>query len=420
MINSFPGYEHIPGPENNGKGRNMYHGIDVGFGGYVYAEPGMYWDVTTFDIASAHPTSMIKMNIFGERYTKQLDELFKLRIAIKHKDFDSARKMFNGALSKYLDSPEKAKALAKALKLAINQIYGMTSASFDNKFRDSRNVNNIVALRTALFLVTLREKIQEKGFQVISCKTDSIKVVSATKELQEFIFDFGEQYGYAFEVENHFSRICLVNDAVYIAYLADDDPEDPNSWTATGTQFAVPYVFKSLFSKDEITFEDFCETKSVSGSGTLYLDFNEGLEDVSYWENIKEWRRKYPDWTMDGVKLTKKAVAELEATKQYTDDEIDNFISKGHSYKFVGRVGSFCPIKEGCNGGILLRYDKNKYSSVNGSKGYRWMDAEIARTLPNINDILDTSYHQKLADDAVKTIEKFGSFDVFVNDVPFK
>lgn len=41
-----------------------------------------------------------------------------------------------------------------------------------------------------------------------------------------------------------FDRICLVNNAVYVAKLADDDPENPGTWTATGTQFQIPYVFK--------------------------------------------------------------------------------------------------------------------------------------------------------------------------------
>ena len=51
------------------------------------------------------------------------------------------------------------------------------------------------------------------------------------------------------------------------------DGKHAGEWTATGTQFAVPYVFKKLFSGEDITFEDMCETKSVSSA--LYLDMNE-------------------------------------------------------------------------------------------------------------------------------------------------
>ena len=53
-------------------------------------------------------------------------------------------------------------------------------------------------------------------------------------------------YGYNFEHEATYERMCLVNDAVYIARYLNKDGT-PGKWTATGTQFAVPYVFKTLF-----------------------------------------------------------------------------------------------------------------------------------------------------------------------------
>ena len=40
-INAFPGYEFIYSNEDK-KYHNMYRGEDVGFGGYVFARPGMY------------------------------------------------------------------------------------------------------------------------------------------------------------------------------------------------------------------------------------------------------------------------------------------------------------------------------------------------------------------------------------------
>ena len=85
--------------------------------------------------------------------------------------------------------------------------------------------------------------------------------------------------------------MCLVNNAVYIAkyateekcqqaygYVPGDIRKHPGEWTATGTQFQIPYVFKKLFSKEEILFEDMCETKSVTSA--LYLDTNETLPEV--------------------------------------------------------------------------------------------------------------------------------------------
>ena len=55
------------------------------------------------------------------------------------------------------------KHLAYALKIAINIVYGLTSAKFDNPFRDIRNKDNIVAKRGALFMIELKHALQERG-----------------------------------------------------------------------------------------------------------------------------------------------------------------------------------------------------------------------------------------------------------------
>lgn len=368
MINSFPGYEFVFDKTDN-RPHNMYRGEDVGFGGYVYAKPGMYRRAVTFDVASQHPSSIIAMNCFGD-YTPRFKELLDARIAIKHKDFDKARTMLDGKLAPYLTDEKNAKTLSQALKIAINSVYGLTAANFDNPFRDSRNKNNIVALRGALFMATLKDEVIKRGFTPIHCKTDSIKVLDPDEEITKFIMDFGQKYGYTFEIEHIFQRICLVNDAVFIGKLASDDPEHPGEWVATGAQFAVPYVFKKLFSKEPIEFEDMCETKSVSSS--LYLDMNEDIPEGE------------------------------------------------HCYKFVGRVGSFCPIKPGCGGGELLRESKDKdgdikYDSATGSKGYRWLEAETVKTLGKEDDI-DRTYYDALVDKAVDTISQYGDFEWFTLD----
>ena len=55
IINSFPGYEYVEKGEDN-RPHNMYRGTDIGFGGYIYSEPGMYTNVALLDVASMHPT----------------------------------------------------------------------------------------------------------------------------------------------------------------------------------------------------------------------------------------------------------------------------------------------------------------------------------------------------------------------------
>lgn len=350
--------EMFPGYTFDG-GKSQYRGEDPKEGGYVYAEPGMYNDVALIDVVSMHPTSLINMNVFGP-YTKNFEQLVDARVAIKRKEFDKARKMLNGALVPYLEKEEHSADLAYALKIVINIVYGLTSAKFDNKFKDPRNKDNIVAKRGALFMIDLKHAVQEKGYTVAHIKTDSIKIPNATKEIIEFVKQFGTKYGYVFEHEATFDQFCLVNDSVYIAKYKDGE------WSATGAQFAHPYVFKTLFSKEPIELKDLCETKSVSTS--LYLDMNEKLKE----------------------------------------DE--------HAYHFVGRVGQFCPIKPGAGGGVLLREKEEKYYAATGTKGYRWLESEVVRALKKESDI-DYDYFTKLLDDAVTKISKFGDFERFVSDM---
>lgn len=384
IINAFPGYEFVDG-------KNIYRGTDVGKGGYVYAEPGMYGNIALLDVASMHPHSAINLNAFGE-YTQHFKDLVDARIAIKRKDFDKARKMFGGKLAPYLDDETTAKNLTQALKIAINSVYGLTSANFDNPFRDIRNKNNIIALRGALFMRTLQDEVQKRGFKVAHIKTDSIKIPDATPEIIEFVMDFGRQYGYEFEHEATYDRMCLVNDAVYIAKY------DNGEWTATGTQFQIPYVFKKLFSKEDILFDDLCETKSVTSS--LYLDMNENLPDVSNLE--KELN-----------KVLKNSPGDENLINNLKEE-----IAKGHNYRFIGKVGRFCPIKPGCGGGLLMREKDGKYYSATGAKGYRWLEAEIVSSLGRTDDI-DEGHFKEMADAAIDTIKKYGDYEWFVSDTPY-
>ena len=402
----FPGYTFEGG-------KSIYRGEEVGEGGYVYAEPGMYSNIALLDIASMHPSSIVAEELFGPEYTKRFNDILQARIAIKHNEFDKAKKMLNGALAKYLTDEVAASDLAQALKIAINSVYGLTSASFDHPFRDNRNKDNIVAKRGALFMVNLKHEVQRRGFIVAHIKTDSIKIPDATPEIIQFVMDYGKQYGYNFEHEATYDRMCLVNDAVYIAKYKDG--KHAGEWTATGTQFQVPYVFKKLFSKEPIEFEDMCETKSVTSA--LYLDMNEGLPDVSELE--KELERI--------VKRAKEFGVTMDLSGNSGDAELDPLvkeIAKGHNYHFIGKVGQFCPIKPGCGGGILLRETENKktgekgYAAATGSKGFRWLESEMVRELGKENDI-DRTYYNNLVDEAVKSLSSYGDFERFVADEPF-
>ena len=409
LSEEFPGYSYEMGEDN--RYHNMYRGVDLGYGGYVYAEPGMYTgDIALLDVASLHPHSIIALNLFGS-YTQHFADLVNARIHIKHGDYDTVRHMFGGRLAKYLDDESTAKQLAQALKIAINSVYGLTSASFDNPFRDPRNKNNIVALRGALFMKTLQDEVASRGFTVVHIKTDSIKIADATPEIIQFCMDFAKKYGYTFEHEATYNRICLVNDAVYIARYSDNEAVNgrhANTWTATGTQFQVPYVFKTLFSKEPIVFNDKCETKQVKTA--LYLDMNERLEQRPDVAKELEWREK--DHKKNGIP-DGYIVFRDPTFKMTTDEELRDILAKTHNYIFVGRIGQFCPIKPGCGGGLLMREQNGKYYAATGSKGYRWMESEMVRELGKEEDI-DVKYYNSLVDEAIESISKYGDFEAFV------
>lgn len=368
---NIPGFDHFTAFDDRGRpvfpgykyefGKSTYRDEEVGEGGYVYSEPGMYGNIALLDIASMHPSSIVAEDLFGHEYTARFNDILQARIAIKHKEFDKAKKMLGGALAKYLEDENTAADLAQALKIAINSVYGLTSASFANPFRDNRNEDNVVAKRGALFMINLKHEVQKRGYTVAHIKTDSIKIPDATPEIIQFVMEYGKFYGYNFEHEATYDRMCLVNDAVYIAKYKDG--KHAGEWTATGTQFAVPYVFKKLFSHEPIEFQDMCETKSVTSA--LYL----GEE------------------------------------------------------KFVGRVGQFCPIKPGCGGKELLREYKDKegnvkFASATGAKGYFWLESEMVKELGKESDI-DRSYYEKMVDAAIDTISSYGDFKWFVSNEPY-
>jgi len=365
LSTEFPGYKFE-------LGKSYYKGEDPGEGGYVYAEPGMYKNVAVLDVASMHPMSVIKLNAFGP-YTEKFEDLIKARIAIKRKDFDAAAAMLDGRLTPFLSDPhtgydlEGADQLAYALKIVINIVYGLTSAKFDNPFRDIRNVDNIIAKRGALFMIDLKHALQEQGVQVVHIKTDSVKIPNATNEIIKFIREFGTKYGYDFEHEATYDRFCLVNDAVYVAGIQTVPWEEgypKYNWTAVGAQFQHPYVFKTLFSGEGLNFEDYCEGRSVV-KGAMYLD-KSGAEE--------------PDYT---------------------------------KMRHIGKTGLFVPVLSG--GGKLYRVNEEKYYAVSGTKGHLWMEADAAVEVGEQDDLeIDMSYFEKLRGDAVKAIEQFGSFDGLV------
>jgi hypothetical protein len=229
-----------------------------------------------------------------------------------------------------------------------------------------KNKDNIVAKRVALFMIELQQELQDRGAKVVHIKTDSVKVVDPTDEIRDFIVKFGEKYGYEFEHEYTFDKFCLVNDAVYIAKIDwAEDEELIGTWDATGAQFQHPYVFKTLFSGEELSFYDFGMAKSVL-TGAIYMNFNHDAPEVPPKEGMK----------------------------------------------FVGKTGLFVPVAEGEGGAMLYRTnDKDdRLNKVTGTSGHLWMEADLAKER---DAKIDMSYFEKLTDDAIGALNKFGDAQDF-------
>lgn len=361
LAETFPGYkfETVTTKKKNGntefKTQSTYKNKEINEGGRVVADHGIWYNVVTADVESMHPSSLEQLNLFGD-YTKNFSELKATRLDIKHKDLEKAATRFNGVLKPFLKSEKQAKALAKAFKLVINSMYGYTQLKIDsNPFWDPRNVDNIVAKRGALFMVDLQELVEREGYHVAHIKTDSIKVTNSDDYILKRIVDFGKTYGYRFEVESRYDKMCLVNDSTYIAYGSEDG--EPKCWHATGAQFKHPYVFKKWFSHEEITLDDMSETKEV------------------------------------------KAPYEM-------------FIKRGEELEYIGKVGRFLPVQPGTIGGQLVKTkDHVKYDAVTGTKGYEWVEAE--KVTPELEHYICYDYHEKLAQKAREAIEEYGDFDEF-------
>lgn len=365
----FPGYTYtvyeteVKDQEAKVKVKSDYLDTDPSEGGRVYTEPGVYDNVVLMDVESMHPTSIIELNLFGTRFTQRYKALRDIRVALKHSldegsksPVDSVREVaqieqndYNAdiyakaleVVSAYSHDRGKIKHVVTALKLGLNSTYGWTSATFPNPFRDPRNVDNIVAKRGALFMIALENELR-KVASVIHVKTDSIKIPNATPEILELVHTFGTKYGYKFVHEDTYVRMCLINKSVYIAYS-----NAHQRWEATGAQFAHPVVFKSLFTEEPLTFDDFVEVKEVKGD--IWMEYGADVR------------------------------------------------------RHIGRIGEFVAVRPEF-GGDVIRVAGEKRSHVSGTKGYHWEEADRVPAL-NRETYIDHTYYDKIVSEAAAAIE---------------
>ena len=78
------------------------------------------------------------MSLWSTSLRRAFRDIVEGRVSIKHEAWDIVNTMLDGKLTPYIqkviDGEMTSKDLANALKTAINSVYGLTSASFDNPF----------------------------------------------------------------------------------------------------------------------------------------------------------------------------------------------------------------------------------------------------------------------------------------------
>lgn len=350
LAKEFPGYEYS-------FGKSTYHGKDPSEGGYVFSKPGVYRDVWLDDVESLHPHSLIAINYFGP-YTPRFAALVKCRMYIKHGEFDKAAHAFDdidmtlsAKLAPFLKDKSMAEGLGHAMKIVINIVYGMSSAKYDNKFRDPRNVDNIVAKRGALFMMMLQEEVEARGYNVIHIKTDSMKIENGDAEIHAYMQERAHAFGYNFDHEANFDKLALTNKATIIGHISWHGKEKKiGTWEATGAQYAMPYVYKKLFSGEDIVEQDFFMLKSAK----------------------------------DPIKFTNKVT--LGSNIEVSDN--DRFVGK-NAYIYASKTGQ----------NIYADRGETK-AAITGTKGYLW---KLAAEYSGKDDV-DIAYYDKLVSDGVDDI----------------
>lgn len=355
-----------------------------------------------------HPTSVINENLFGDEYTAKFKEIVDTRLAIKHKDFDFARKAMGGALEKYLKDESVAKDLSNTLKTVINSVYGLTSARF--KTHSEIRTLTILSLSVEPYLwLILNMLYRLEGLPSLILRLTGLRY--QTQHPRSYNLLLITVRCMVTHLNTRLHTIVYVWLTTLFILLVTMSQVVVNGPRLVHSLQCLMYS-KKLFSGEDIVFNDLCETKAVTTA--LYLDMNEKLPDVKDYEKERD-------------KLWKKLLSTDPIANDIVDDmekrlcELDALIAEGHNYIFVGKVGLFCPIKEGFGGGLLMRETTNAktgtigYAAATGYKGYRWLEAEMVQTLCK-QDNIDRSFYDNLVNEAIDSMAVYGDVEWFMSE----
>ena len=71
---------------------------------------------------------------------------------------------------------------------------------------------------------------------------------------------------------------------------------------------------------------------------------------------------------------------------------------------------------------ISLSFSENgnpKYAAAEGTKGWRWKETEVVKSL-NQKEQINMEYWRQKIDDVIATLSEYGDVDKFLSDAPYE
>lgn len=225
-MQNIPGYENakfevIPGETNiTGRFINGNTSYDINRGGENKTVPGKHTNVVSLDVDSMYVTTFINTHYFGD-FTERIKQLRDVRLALKRKDLPEVNRLYKEFGEFITNEHIDFKLASDMLKLCLNSLYGLSSASFDNFMKLRENETNLIANLGNIMMNELYQNCISKGWKVVHIKTDGIKIADCTDEMIAYCIDFAKKWGYNFSIDEKYKEFLIIDKANYIGITED-------------------------------------------------------------------------------------------------------------------------------------------------------------------------------------------------------
>ena len=227
-INNIPGYENakfeVQESETgaNGVFINGDNKTVINRGGENKTVAGKHTNVVSLDVDSMYVTTFVNIRYFGD-FTERIKQLRDVRLALKRKDLPEVHRLYKEFGEFITNEHIDFKLASDMLKLCLNSLYGLSSASFDNFMKLPENETNLIAnLGNIMMNELYRICTEEKNWKVVHIKTDGIKIANCTDEMIKFCIDFARSWGYNFSIDEKYKEFLIIDKSNYIGLTEDE------------------------------------------------------------------------------------------------------------------------------------------------------------------------------------------------------